>query len=372
MFDGERIVDPPVVLVDNGVIVDVGVSGPADAATVEFTDGTLLPGLIDCHQHLCFDGDGTLEEQVGDIDDDGLLVRARESARLAMHGGVTTLRDLGDRGFVTLALRDDPMLPTILAAGPPITVEGGHCWFLGGECAGDGELLRAVSVRAERGCDVVKIMVSGGFLTPTVPMWRSQFTLEQLRLVVASAHRHGRPVAAHCHGNEAIEHAIDAGVDTIEHCTFFTSRERCEPPAGLIDRLAASQIVISATVGRLAHVPLPPVPAANQDALRDSRQRLHERGATLVAGTDAGIDKAKPHDVLPHAMDEFVASGMTPIDALRALTTVAARALSLERQKGRLARGFDADMVVVAGDPLHEPAALTSTIAVWRAGVRIV
>ncbi len=215
-------------------------------------------------------------------------------------------------------------------------------------------------------------MVSGGFLTPTVPMWASQFTTRELRLVVDAAHRHGLPVAAHCHGIAAIEDALDTGVDSIEHCTFFTSNQRCEPPDELIDRLAASGVAVSSTVGRLPHVPLPPMVAANQPALRESRRRLHERGATIVAGTDAGIDMAKPHDVLPHAMGEFVDSGMTPIDALRALTSVAARALDLDRRKGRIATGFDADMVVVAGDPLADPAALVSPVAVWRAGQRVV
>ena len=141
---------------------------------------------------------------------------------------------------------------------------------------------------------------------------------EQLRLVVDEAHRHGLPVAAHCHGIDAIADAIDAGVESIEHCTFVTSRQQCEPPEDLVDRLAASGIAVSATVGRLSNFPLAPLPAALQPALRDVRKRLHERGATLVAGTDAGIDHAKPHDVAPHAMAEFVASGMPPIDALRA------------------------------------------------------
>jgi imidazolonepropionase-like amidohydrolase len=211
-------------------------------------------------------------------------------------------------------------------------------------------------------------MVSGGFLTPTVPMWQSQFTLSQLRLVVDDAHVRGLPVAAHCHGIDAISDAVDAGVDSIEHCTFVTSDQRCEPPKALIDRLAASGIAVSATVGRLSNLPLPPLAAALQPALRDVRQHLHERGAVLVAGTDAGIDLAKPHDVAPHAMAEFVASGMKPIDALRALTSVAARALAIDHRKGRLAPGFDADLLVVAGNPLEDPAALTSTVAVWRGG----
>ena len=151
LFDGMNAIDPPILLMDGPVIVDVGVSPPADATLVELDDCTVVPGLIDCHQHLCFDGAGTLEEQVTGIDDGDLAIRAREAARRALLGGVTTLRDLGDRGFVTLPLRSDPALPTILTAGPPITTKGGHCWYLGGECTGDGELLGAVRARVDRG-----------------------------------------------------------------------------------------------------------------------------------------------------------------------------------------------------------------------------
>ena len=216
-------------------------------------------------------------------------------------------------------------------------------------------------------------MVSGGFLTPTVPMWAEPVQRwRELRLVVDEAHRHGLPVAAHCHGIAAIEDAIDAGVDAIEHCTFMTSNQRCEPPDELIDRLAASRHR-RLVDGRPAVARPAPTDRSRRTSrpCATSRRRLHERGATIVAGTDAGIDLAKPHDVLPHAMAEFVDSGMAPIDALRALTSVAARALALDRRKGRLAKGFDADVLVVAGDPLADPAALASTVAVWHAGQRV-
>jgi len=372
LFDGREMVDRPTVLLDGATVVAIGVDGPDDADVVDLGDMTLLPGLVDCHQHLCFDGQGTLEEQVADVDDAGLAARARESARRALLGGVTTLRDLGDRGFVTLPLRGQPGLPTILAAGPPITVDGGHCWYLGGACAGDDAGLRvAVAERAERGCDAVKVMVSGGYLTPTVPMWVSQFSLAQLRLVVEEAHRRGLPVAAHCHGVPAISDAIDAGVDAIEHCTFFTSNGRCEPPPDLLDRLAASPVTISSTLGRLPDEPLPPIVEANLPALTESRRRLHELGATIVVGTDAGIDTAKPHDVLPHALADLVAFGMSPVDALRAMTSRAAGVLGLADRKGRLAAGFDADVIAVDGDPLADPAALTRIVAVWHAGTRV-
>ncbi len=371
LFDGERMIEPPVVRIDGARVAAVGGGVPADAPVEDLGAATLLPGLVDTHQHLCFDGHGGLEEQVSGVDDDRLLARAREAARRALLGGVTTLRDLGDRGFLTLSLRGDRSLPTILAAGPPITSPRGHCWYLGGECLGEDALRRAVDTRVEMGCDVVKVMVSGGYLTATVPMWESQFTLDELRFVVDLAHDHGLPVAAHCHGIEAITHAIDARVDAVEHCTFFTIRGRAEPPDPLLERLAASGVVVSATLGRLPDVPLPPVAEANLPVLREARRRLHRLGATIVAGTDAGINEGKPHDVLPYAMTEHIDAGMTPIEALRALTSVAARALGLDDRKGRLAAGHDADLVAVAGDPLLDPGALTAVVGVWRDGERV-
>jgi imidazolonepropionase-like amidohydrolase len=371
LFDGERLLSPSTVLVDGASIVGAGVALPETVPVVDLGDATLLPGLIDCHQHLCFDGRGTLEEQVSSVENTDLVARARACAARALRGGVTTLRDLGDRGFVTLGLRDDVSLPTILASGPPITRHGGHCWFLGGECSSDADLRRAVAVRAERECDVVKVMATGGYLTPTFPMWDAQFSVDELRIVVEEAHRVGLPVAAHCHGIVGIERALDAGTDSIEHCTFYTSNERPEPNESLLARLASSGVVVSATLGRLPDHPLAPNLAAHYGTLLEARRRLVELGATLVAGTDAGIGPAKPHDVLPYAFGDLILSGMNPIDALRSLTMIAARSCGAGDRKGRLAPGFDADIIAVAGNPLLDPDALTSISAIWRAGSRI-
>lgn len=370
LFDGHEFVDRPTVLIDGGAVVAVGETPPDSVEVTDLGDATIVPGMVDCHQHLVFDGAGTLEGQVAGLDDAALTDRARANARRALEGGVTTLRDLGDRGFVTLGLRGDSTLATIAAAGPPITPPGGHCWYLGGECEGREQLLAAVADRVERGCDVVKIMVTGGAMTPSYPLWMSQWSEDDVRLVIDEAHRHGLPVAAHCHGVDGISMAVDLGVDTIEHCTFFTEAMESAPPDELLDRLAASDTALSATWGLDGPVVRPAHWETAMPVIRDALGRVHAGGGTVVVGTDAGIYRQKPHDVLPYALPTMLDAGMTTVEALRAITSVAAD-VCRRPERGRLAPGLPADIVAVAGDPSADPAALTAVVHVWKEGTQI-
>ncbi|MGI9606472.1 MAG: amidohydrolase family protein, partial [Acidimicrobiales bacterium] len=295
LFDGTRFVDPPSVLVEDGVVVAVGSDAPGDVPVHDLGSVTLMPGLVDCHQHLVFDGEGTLEEMVVGRTDDELRSRARDAARRALEGGVTTLRDLGDRNFVTLDLRGDPDLPTILCSGPPITPVKGHCWYLGGECDSRHEIVESVRERIARGCDVVKIMATGGRLTAAAPMWKSQFGLEDLQIVVEEARAAGLTVAAHCHGLEGIGNAVTAGVDTIEHCTFLNEAMQIAPDSSLLQRLADSGIAVSATMGMTPEGELPDWLAELWPHIVAGFSRVRDGGGRIVVGTDAGIHAFKPH-----------------------------------------------------------------------------
>lgn len=372
LFDGHRDLDVPTVTIDGTRVIAVGDQRPpADAETIELGDAALLPGLVDCHQHLCFE---TLTDGAATTPTQTLAAQAERSASRALAAGITTIRDLGDRDYATFPLRGRDDLPTLLCSGPPITAPNGHCWYLGGEVdPADGELaLRAaVRERIDRGCDVVKIMATGGFLTPTHPMWSPQFSLDDLRIMVDEAHQHGTPVAAHCHGPAGIEQAVRVGVDTIEHCSFVDEGVVIDPDPALLQMVADSKIPASVTIGRLPSVPVSQVVARLTEPGRATRRRLHELGATLVPGTDAGIDLGKPHDVMTHALAELVACGFTPRRSLQAMTADAASACGVGTSKGRIAPGFDADLVAFAGHPADDLDAIHELVAVWSRGRRV-
>nr|WP_285555254.1 amidohydrolase family protein [Streptomyces hygroscopicus] len=384
MFDGTRWSGPRSLYVEDGRIIDVTGVDDMDAylSVTELIDygpdSCLLPGLIDTHVHLAFDASADPVTALGDRDDDELLDHMRRAARSALEAGITTVRDLGDRGYLAMALvrefeQNPGRGPHIVSAGPPLTPVGGHCHFLGGEAEGTADLHEAVRERHARGCGVVKIMASGGNMTPgsTAPH-ASQYTIDELRTVVEEAHLLGLRVAAHAHGNRAILDAVQAGVDTLEHVSFLTP-DGCDPNEEVLAAIAGSGVFASVTLGVDPEAPgTPPMTIATQLArIQAGYGALHARGARVVVGSDAGIAPFKPHNVLPHAVAELRALGLTAEAALAAVTSRAAEAAGLGDRKGRIAAGYDADVLVVDGDPANDPAALLKVAGVFRTGVRV-
>jgi imidazolonepropionase-like amidohydrolase len=380
MFDGisPALIADPVVVVADGVILAVhGPAGPVPpgASVIDLPGLTLMPGLVDTHLHLCFDASEDPIGHLAQADDDVLRERMADAARRALRGGVTTVRDLGDRGYLALDLRDrapaigaDP-LPTIVAAGPPITTPGGHCHFLGGAASGKAGLRGAVRERAERGADVIKVMASGGNLTPGSVAYEPQFGAEELRVIVDEAHCRGLPVTAHAHGAQSVADAAAAGVDGVEHATFMTS-DGVDAPDALIRTIAAQRIAVGWTVGRdpAAREPLFPQIASRIASLASARRRVYESGAVLLAGSDAGVSPAKPHDVLSYAQDDLARVGLTPAEILCTMTSRAAQACGLGHRKGCITSGFDADILVIDGNPLEDLAAIRRLHAVYAGG----
>jgi imidazolonepropionase-like amidohydrolase len=373
LFDGETLVDHPgLVLIQDGRVTGVDLSGAepsVDLPVVDLGDVTLLPGLIDAHVHLVFDPPANIVEQMASEDDEMVLGRMRVHARQALHAGITMVRDLGDRNYLSLALRQetagDPQAgPELLVSGPPITTPQGHCWFLGGAAAGLGDLRVAVGERLERRVDVIKVMATGGSVTPGSSMQDSQYSVDELRVIVDIARDAGKMVTAHAHGGKGIADAVRAGVDGIEHCTFLTATGAA-PDWATVRAIAEGGVFVGVTVGKTGASP-------RLDSVRAMYSRMRREGVRLVCSSDAGVVAQKPHNCLPQVVGEFVNfTEVTAADGLKAVTSLAARSCGVGDRKGRIAPGYDADLLAVAGNPARNLDALSDVRAVFRRGRRI-
>ena len=368
VFDGERLLPTGTsVLVDDGTIVAIvppAEALPPDCTVVVHPEGTLLPGLVETHAHLCCDGRPGALERIPAPTDDEMVDVIESSLRAQLGAGVTTVRDLGDRHFAVVAWRDahrdDPTFPRVLGSGPPVTTPAGHCANMGGGAAGADALRRAVHERAERSVDVVKVMASGGINTPGSDAAATQFGVDDLRVLVEEAHRAGLPVTAHAHSVRSIRDALDAGVDTIEHATFVHEAGFGPDPA-IVAELVARRTPVCPTLGAFMDSPPPPLVLEmmrRTGMTTESRAAmyadLHRAGVVLVSGSDAGINPGKRHGVLPEALVNLAQAGVAEADVLASATSVAADTLGLASTTGRLRPGLSADLLVVAGDPLSD------------------
>lgn len=378
VFDGRALHDGGRLIVVNGsriVTVDrATVSPPSDLRMLDLGDVTLLPGLIDAHVHLAFDPDSTSNHQaIADEDNTTILTRMRRHGLQQLRAGVTTVRDLGDRNYLAVALRDEYSAepeagPDIVAAGPPITRTRGHCWFLGGEADGIASVQAAVAERVARGADVIKVMATGGVTTPGWGPHESQYTFEELAAATEAAHALGRPITAHAHGARGITDAVAAGVDGIEHGSFFTE-DGVEPDWRTVDAMVKAGTFVGATEALLPEGEMiAPHVAERLEQRWANFARMHREGLRLVSCSDAGVIPRKPHGVLPWGIIHLASIGLTNVEALASATTVAAEACGVADRKGRIAAGYDADLVAVAGNPLHHLEALLDVRAVIRMG----
>lgn len=342
-------------VVADGVVAEAGT--PAEV-TFDVAGCTVLPGLIEGHAHLCFNA-GDDWRAVYDADDDGrMLLRMAGNARSMLEAGITTVRDLGAPTGLAVRLRDairDGLVsgPDLLVAGAPITTTGGHCYFMDGEA--DGELGVRVAVRecARAGVDWIKVMASGGNMTPGSNVFAAQYTVLELAAIVEEAHRLGLRVAAHCHGVAGVRAAVEARVDTLEHCSFQTPAGS-EHDGAVIEEIAREGLIVSPTIsvglGRFAGT-------ERWDRRGALVRALYAADCRVLMSTDCGIPGV-PHAALWEGMDVLRRlTGKAPIEVLRLATSTSADLLGLA-DRGVLEAGRRADLLVVEGDPTEDLSAL--------------
>lgn len=364
---------PATVTVTDGRItaIDDGrIAAPAGATVIDMGERTVMPGLIDLHVHLTGDPGGDFRNEAVDPDEWGVVVGAK-NARITAKAGFTTVREAGSAQYTAFSLRRgtaEGMIPgpRIVAAGPALSIVGGHGDVTGFRedvhaaldggytCTGAVECAEKVRKASRAGAEVIKITATGGVLSQQGRGLEAHFSDDELKSIADTAHRLGLKVMAHAHGARGIEASAAAGIDTIDHGTFADEAALKVMKAkgtylvptlmafeGIKERLGKG--IYTPTVEAKVRMTMGHVGKAVGAAKR--------LGVPVAFGTDAGVFE---HGRNGGEFALLVANGLTPREAVASATTVAARALGMEDQIGRIAVGYSADLIAVDGNPLDD------------------
>jgi imidazolonepropionase-like amidohydrolase len=380
-----KLLSDPVLLIEDGKIISVGTASqikpPADAVRIDLPSATVLPGLIDAHTHLTMDPKFGYERLAISIPRETLI--GAKNARLTLNAGFTTVRNVGASGYSDVALRDainagDVPGPRLLVSGPALSITGGHCdndmlpfeyhAVADGVADGIAAVQHKVRENIKYGSDLIKVCANGGVLSLGDNPQHSQYTLEEMKAIVADAHRLGRKVAAHAHGAEGIRWAAEAGVDSIEHGSYIDD-------AGIaVMKEHGTYLVPTLYLGDWmfqnmdqTHMP-PPLMAKAREVIPMARKNIAHAfasGVKVAFGTDAAV---YPHGLNAHEFAVMVKLGLTPLQAIQAATVNAADLLGWSGKVGVLEPGAWADIVAVDGDPLQDVTALEKVKFVMKGG----
>lgn len=337
----------------------------------DFSGCYAIPGLIDAHVHMCLNPDISDPLRQTEPGTERIKQEIRERAHAMVKAGITTARDLGGGQWLELDVRDEIARgqtpgPRLVCAGQPITSVGGHCHFWGGEASDTDAALAVLERQLAHDVDLVKIMVTGGNITPGSQPIDSQFEDETVSRVVAQSTAANLHVAGHCHGTDGIRQAAEAGIRTIEHCSWVgeTGWGR-----NFDERIVATMVTNDVWVS-------PTINAGWQrfkkeefvEMVRSNYRKMKSAGVRLIASTDAGIPRVYHHD-LPKALPEFARfAELSPVETLRAATSDCAAAIDLGSVTGRISPGFSADFVVYESNPLENLAVLEDPVLVVARG----
>ena len=382
-----------VVVVTDDHIVAVGAAGsvtvPAGARTVDLGNATLLPGFIDAHTHIT---GRTLGDPAGDdaavrdIDAFGAILSVG-SARTTLLSGFTTIRNLGAPNFDDIALRKAVnegwvVGPRMQTAAHSLGITGGHCdenGFKPGLADGDfktgiadspDQIRAAVRYQVKYGADVIKTCATGGVLSEGDAVGTTQYNYDEMKAMVDEATKLERKVAAHAHGAEGIKIAARAGVASIEHGSFLDeegAKVMAQHGTYLVPTLSAGEAVEKAAKNGVLTGLRAEKALAAAAAMRNAVRVAMANKVPIALGTDAGVG---PHGANGHEFSLMVQwGGMTPMQAIVAGTSNAAKLLGWDRNVGTLTAGKWADVVAVPGDPIADIKAMEKPVFVMKNGV---
>lgn len=374
------------IVIEGDKIVQIAAASEVKAAAgdtvIDLPEATLLPGLIDMHTHLTFDL-ASLGYQGLSISTAREALHGARNAKRTLEAGFTTVRNVGAKDYADIALRDaindgDVIGPRMVASGPALGITGGHCdenllppaFHLQGDGVADGVEAVQHKVREviKYGADVIKICATGGVLSKGDDPNASQFTLEEMKAIVADAHRLGRKVAAHAHGAEGVRWASEAGVDSIEHGHLM------DDAAVATLKKNGTYLVPTLFLGEYMekNIEHSDVPEYSKQKMRDvaaamqkNVKKAFDAGVKIAFGTDAAV---YPHGLNAGEFHVYVKLGMTPLAAIQTATINAADLLGPKFQVGMLEPGKFADIIAVDGDPTKDVTILEHVKFVMKGG----
>jgi imidazolonepropionase-like amidohydrolase len=371
------------IMIQGDKIASVGAAAqvPADATVIELPNATILPGLIDAHTHITFTPNFGYSRLAISVPREALT--GARNAKVTLEAGFTTIRNVGASGYSDVALRDavnagDVPGPRMLVSGPALSITGGHCdnnllpfdyhATNGGVADGVEAVQHKTREIIKYGADLIKVCATGGVLSHGDNPQASQYTLEEMKAIVADAHRLGRKVAAHAHGAEGIRWASMAGVDSIEHGSYIDDAAIAEmkkngtylvPTLYLMDWFFDNAEKIG-TPAELIAKGKEVMPAARKNVAR-----AFAAGVKVGFGTDAAV---YPHGLNAHEFAVMVKLGLTPLQAIQSATVNDADLLGWSDKVGTIEPGKWADIIAVDGDPLADVTTLERVKFVMKGG----
>lgn len=360
----ETVIAGGSVLVEDGVIKEVGtdVAAPADAKVVDLGGKTMLPGLFNCHVHMCSDAGTGVHETISDA---ATTVRALKNLKTLLNSGVTYIRDAGAPNYIDVdlhnaQLKGDILAPEMQTACRCICMTGGHGYATGREADGPDDCRKAAREQLKAGANWIKVMATGGVMTKGVEPGSPQLTEDELRAAIEEAHKAGAKTFTHAQGMEGIKNALRAGVDSIEHGFFMD--DWCfdfmkEHNVFFVPTLAAPYWI--KYYGTDAGIPDYMVKKVENtiEAHQDTFRRAHKAGVKIALGTDAGTPFNK-YDKTCFEAVLMVENGMTPMEAIQCGTINAAELLSVKDTHGSITVGKKANFAVFEKNPLEDIHAL--------------
>lgn len=371
------------IAVENGIIKeivdDASVSIDKTADGINLSGKYVMPGLIDCHVHIISDASADPAAALHKFTRVDFTMMAVKNLEKLLKGGVTYIREVGDIHNISLDLKKyikDGSIkgPEMHCANRIITMTGGHGYMLGREADGTDEVRKAVREQLKAGADLIKVVSTGGVMTPGVDIHSYQFNTDELTAAAQEAHKAGKKICTHCHGTQGIKNSVKAGINSIEHATILDEEAAdmmAEEGTYMVPTFAAIYYIVKNSKAKgIPQFAIGKAKEARNTHIKSLRMACRA-GVPIAMGTDIGTPFNRAGISSAFELELMQRAGMDAADVIKASTKSAAELIGIESKYGTLEAGKYADFIVLTENPLKNIKTVQSLEAVYKKGERV-